>query len=104
NLWNREKESGENVVLAKASEVKGRYYLRVVVEDRAGVISEVTAILANAGISISSCVQDECDEASGIPLIIMTHETTEGAVLGAIEEMKQIACVKSEPVRMRIYG
>ena len=104
NLWNREKESGENVVLAKASEVKGRYYLRVVVEDRAGVISEVTAILANAGISISSCVQDECDEASGVPLIIMTHETTEGAVLGAIEEMKQMACVQSEPVRMRIYS
>lgn len=103
NLWDPERESGENIKMAQAFEVTGRYYLRVMVEDRVGVVAELSAILSKAGISISSCVQ-EAAENNVVPLIIMTHETTEGAVLGAIRAMQQTECVKADVVRMRIYG
>ncbi len=103
NLWNPEKDRSENIELARAEEVTGRYYLRVMVEDRVGVVAELTEILSKAGISIGSCVQESMEE-DIVPLIIMTHETTEGAINDAIDAINRLDCVKSETVRMRIYG
>ncbi len=103
NLWNPERKTGENIEIAQSKDVTGHYYLRVMVEDRVGVVAELTKILASAGISISSCVQVAAEEHI-VPLIIMTHETTEGAVLNAIQAINALECVKSETVRMRIYG
>ena len=103
NLWDPENDRSENIELARAEEVTGRYYLRVMVEDRVGVVAELADILSKAGISIGSCVQESVEE-NTVPLIIMTHETTEGAINGAINAINQLDCVKSEAVRMRIYG
>lgn len=82
----------------------GRYYLRLHVEDRPGVMAEITGVLGRLGISIASVIQHESRAAeSGIvPLIIITHRTTEGATRKAIDEMTRLACVRPGSVRMRI--
>ncbi|MBQ4144153.1 MAG: homoserine dehydrogenase [Thermoguttaceae bacterium] len=102
HLWDPEKKP-ENIEIAKATDVTGRYYLRVMVEDRLGVIADLADILSKAGISICSCVQENAN-GKIIPIIIMTHETTEGAILGALESINKLDCVVDEAVRMRIYG
>ena len=102
HLWDPEKKP-ENIEIAKAADVTGRYYLRVMVEDRLGVIADLADILSKAGISICSCVQENAN-GKIIPIIIMTHETTEGAILGALESINKLDCVVDEAVRMRIYG
>lgn len=105
NLWNREKEVLEPISIATPENVTGRFYLRVTVEDRVGVMTEIANALGSNGISIASLIQEDASAAEGnVPLIIMTHETTEGAVLGAIDQLNRLDCVKSETVRMRIYG
>jgi hypothetical protein len=37
-----------------------------------------------------------------VPLVIMTHQTTEGASRDAVAEIDRLACVRSGSVRMRV--
>jgi homoserine dehydrogenase len=72
-LW-----SGDNhgVVLQPSATVRSRFYLRLLVVDRPGVMADVTRILAQHQISIASVVQHEApaeQQGDFVPLVIMTH-------------------------------
>jgi homoserine dehydrogenase len=84
--------------------VSRRYYMRFHVEDRPGVMAEITGVLGREGISIASVVQHEARaEAAGIvPLVIITHKTTEGATQRALAEMTRLKSVRPGSVRMGI--
>lgn len=84
--------------------VEGRFYLRFHVDDRPGVLSVITGVLGNHGISIASVVQHEpnAPDEAVVPLVIITHSTTEGATQTAVEEMDRLSCVRPGSVRMRI--
>ncbi len=65
-----------DVVLRPSATVRSRFYLRLLVADRLGVMAEVMKTLAQHRISIASVVQHEAlDEHEGdtVPLVIMTH-------------------------------
>ncbi|WP_101102464.1 homoserine dehydrogenase [Macromonas bipunctata] len=75
------------------SEVVTSYYLRLRVADQAGVLAQVTGILAGAGISIDAMLQREADEVGGegstqTDLIILTHDTREGTMDAALAQMQ----------------
>jgi len=86
------------------AKIPGRFYLRFSVEDRPGVMSEITGVLGRHGISIASVIQHEPDEENGaaVPLVIMTHRTLEGCMAEAMEEINRLACIKAGSVRMRV--
>lgn len=100
-LWSG-RESG--VAALDHSKVTGRYYLRFNVEDRPGVMAEVTGVLGKHGISIASVIQHEPRSAGEdvVPLVIITHRTTEGATAGALAELDRLKCVRSSSVKMSI--
>lgn len=55
-----------------------RYYMRLSVPDRPGVLAQVSGLFAASGISIASVLQPETQASSGreiVPLILTTHET-----------------------------
>src|SRR5690606_24809065 len=80
---------------------RGRFYLRVIVDDHPGVLAQITRALGDHEISISSVLQHEASrEGEPIPLVVMTHKTTEGAAAKACESLASLECVKSSPVRM----
>ena len=82
-------------------EITGKSYLRILVEDRPGVLHEISGILGKHGISVASLIQhDPRSDGKVIPLIITTHESKEREILQAIDEIAKLACVKSKPVRM----
>ncbi len=85
--------------------VPGRYYLRFTVEDRPGVMSIITGVLGHHEVSIASVIQHEPEtpEAKAVPLVIMTHRTTEGATARAVEEIDRLDCVRGSSVRMRVH-
>ena len=84
--------------------VPGRFYLRFYVDDRPGVMADITGVLGKHGISIASVIQHEAEQETPefVPLVIMTHETTEGASLKAVDEIDRLQCVRSGSVRMRV--
>ena len=78
-----------------------RYYLRLLVQDHPGVLAEVTGILGKHDISIASVIQHE-PEGENVPLVIMTHEATEGAAQAATGEIDSLDWTKTSTVRMRV--
>jgi homoserine dehydrogenase len=71
------------------------------VDDHPGVLSQVTAVLGAHDISIASVLQHEPLETNGIvPLVIMTHETSEGAAARACEAIDKLPPVQGKTVRM----
>ena len=88
------------------SEVVTSYYLRLRVADEAGVLAEVTGLLAKSGISIDAVLQREADEVSGeggtsTDLIILTHNTREGTMNDALAQLQQLPTVLAPIVRIR---
>ncbi len=88
------------------SEVVTSYYLRLRVADEAGVLAQVTGIVANAGISIDAVLQREADEVGGegstqTDLIILTHDTREGTMNEAIARMQALPSVLAPITRIR---
>jgi homoserine dehydrogenase len=88
------------------SDVVTSYYLRLRVADVAGVLAQVTGLIADAGISIDAVLQREADEVSGetggqTDLIILTHDTTEGTMNAAMVKMQSLPSVLAPIVRIR---
>ncbi len=101
-LWSDDRESP--VALRDAASVSGRFYVRFHVEDRPGVMAEITGILGRHQISIASVIQHETAEESGglVPLVIMTHTTSEGAIREALQAITGLSAVRPGSVRLRV--
>jgi homoserine dehydrogenase len=97
-LWSNRQA---RVTTAPNDAARAKFYLRVMVKDSPGVLSQVTSVLGKHGISIASVLQHEPLLQEGIvPLIIMTHETSEGDAHRACEEIDKLPPVRGETVRM----
>ncbi len=74
------------------SDFESAYYIRLSVEDEAGVLTKITGIFAKYGISIVEIAQrskSEAGESKRIPLIVITHKTTENSVKNAVKKINQ---------------
>jgi homoserine dehydrogenase len=90
-------------------EVESRCYLRLTVEDRAGVIAKVARILGDADISIASVLQPEEPEpkpgqppSDHVPLIFMLHAARDRLVRDAVAEIDRLDVVKDKTVVIRV--
>jgi homoserine dehydrogenase len=78
------------------------FYLRLVVADEAGVLSKITTILADNGISIDAVLQRESAEGERqTDLIILTHDTVEGRMRQALAQMQALSTVLAPIVSIR---
>ncbi|MDT8405667.1 MAG: homoserine dehydrogenase [Methylococcales bacterium] len=78
-------------------------YLRLNVADQAGVMADITRILATHDISIEAILQKEplTGEAT-LPVIMLTQETLERNIDSAITEIEALATVASAVTRIRL--
>ncbi len=95
-----------NLPVLPIEEVVTSYYLRLRVADQAGVLAQVTGILAGAGISIDAVLQREADEVGGegsqqTDVIILTHDAREGTLNGAMAQLQALPTVLAPIVRIR---
>ena len=75
-------------------EVETRYYLRMRVFDRPGVLADITRVLADLGISIEAMVQKEPHAGEEqVDIIMLTHETREKFVNEAIARIEGLPVV-----------
>ena len=105
NLW--QDNSGLSVM--PADEIQRRYFLRFNVEDRPRVIADVADILGRNEISLASIIQHEAPEVDDpndgvpiVPLVIMTHRTTEGAIRAAEAALAKLSTVRAPHIRMPV--
>jgi len=95
-----------DLAIVPMSEIVTSYYLRLNVADKAGVLANVTGILASLGISIDAVLQREADEVGGegatqTDLIILTHDCVEARMNEALAQMQALPTVLAPIVRLR---
>ena len=87
---------------APIDEHQGAYYLRLTVLDRPGVIADVAAALRDAGVSLASMLQRGRAPAEAVPVVLVTHETTEAAMRAALRQIERSDAVLEPPALIRI--
>ncbi len=78
-----------------------RYYLRLHTDDRPGILSQISGVLGNHAISISSVMQKE-EHGEHVPLIFMSHLAREDRVRSAIGEIKGFPFVHGDVMLIRV--
>ena len=91
-----------NGAVVPIDEVVARYFVRLDVVDRPGVLAKISAIFGKAHIGISSVIQPEGHEGTSVPLILMLHDAPNGAVTSALKKIGKLPAVKSAPVMIRV--
>jgi homoserine dehydrogenase len=77
------------------AELRTRYYLRLTVADQPGVLAQISHILGESGISISSVLQKEAHEdAQTAELVIMTHIAREASMQKAMALLNNLDVVQ----------
>ena len=77
------------------SELVSRYYIRVEVADRPGVLAGIGKAFGDNGVSIASVIQKETDEkAQTAEIVIMTHTAREAAVQTSIQQVESLDVVR----------
>ena len=84
-------------------EVETSYYLRMRVQDKPGVLADITRILADGSISIDAMVQKEPSEGEDqADIIMLTHLTLEKNVDAAIRRIEALPVVTGKVTRIRL--
>src|SRR5436309_108016 len=80
------------------------YYLRVMAQDRPGVLSKVTGILGDHDISIASVIQKGRGTREAVPVVMLTHEARERDMRRALAAIDKLAAVAAATTMIRVQG
>ena len=84
-----------NKKIRPMAELETRYYLRLNVDDKPGVLAQVSKVLGDRRISISEVIQKAVDDkAQTAEIVIMTHPAQEAAMQRALKELEHLPSVK----------
>jgi homoserine dehydrogenase len=85
-------------------EITSLYYLRFMVLDRPGVLSQIAGVLGRYGISISSMLQQGRKEGQTVPVVIMTHMAKERDIQNALREINPMPYISEPTTLIRVEG
>jgi homoserine dehydrogenase len=94
-LWTR---NGERLEIRPPEMMRTRFYLRALVSDKPGTLSEVCGVLASHGVSIASVIQNEVPDSTEdqrVQLVIMTHNALTGHFRAACRRLNELRCVSA---------
>jgi homoserine dehydrogenase len=95
----------QRVTAKPISDVTTRYYLRLNAPDRSGVLAQISKVLGDNSISISSVIQKESDLAAQTAIIvIMTYPAEEQRIQKALKQLKQLPVVNEVSNFIRVEG
>ncbi len=96
-------KQNRNYKLLPIDEIFFQFYLRLIVDDKSGVLAQISNIFANNKISLSSVVQKNAKNKKA-EIVIITHPSQEKKLRKSIEEMKKLKCIKGIPAIIRAEG
>lgn len=90
------------LVPAPISRRRGRYYVRLMVLDRPGVIADIAATLRDQDVSLEAFLQRGRAPGEAVPVVWTTHETEEAAMQRALAAIAALDAVLEPPRMIRI--
>ena len=92
---------GKALRLKPTANIESKYYLRINVSDKAGVLAKITKIFEENNISVETMLQRPATSDSA-NLLISTHIAVEKDIQNMIKELESLNFVNSTPVMIRI--
>ncbi len=86
----------------KMDNLKGSYYMRIKVEDKPGVLADITDVLRNEGISVEAVLQKPVPEGGNANIVIITHSVLEKVTMDAVSKITKIGAVLEAPNVIRV--
>ncbi len=84
------------------ADMVSRFYLRLRVDDKPGVLAKLSALCGEEGVSIHSMVQE--GQGSEAELVLVLHPVREEQFFAALGRMRALSDVKGEPSVIRVEG
>jgi len=92
-----------DVPILSMDDIETAYYLRMLATDKPGVLSDVTRILGDAGISIEAILQKEpAPDADKASIIMLTHVVRESQMNASIEKIEALDSIHGRVTRIRL--
>lgn len=92
----------QDLPILPISDVVSSYYLRIGAADRAGVLANITRLLAENGISIEAVIQKGSVSDGTAEVVILTHRVQEQAIDRAISGIEALESITGKVVRLRM--
>ena len=93
------------LTVSPIDDLETRYYLRLTVADRPGVLAQISRILGEGGISLASVIQKDSDPAEQTAeLVITTHPAKEASVQKSLQQVSALEVVTKINNLLRIEG
>ena len=83
-------------------DICSKYYLRLTVLDKPGVLHAVSGILTKYDISLESVNQRRKNEGREVPIFMVTHDALEKNIRSAVKEIDELDLVKEDTLFIRI--
>jgi homoserine dehydrogenase len=93
---------GSTCRLAPPERIHGRYYLRLTVKDRPGVLARVATVMAEQHVSVASLIQNRAEQPDAASLVFTTHDSNERAIQTTITRLRKLSVVLEPPLLLRI--
>ncbi|ATW24115.1 homoserine dehydrogenase [Candidatus Formimonas warabiya] len=85
----------EHKRIRSIGEIKTKFYLRMVVKDRPGVLASIAAVLGNQNVSIATVIQKRIDEKGRAEIVLITHLVEERHFRDAIAVINGLSSVEN---------
>lgn len=95
-------ESMSEAPVLPMDDVECSHYIRLHVQDRTGVLADITRILSDKGVSIEAMYQKDVDDGEAVPIVLMTHRIRESALREALEQIAALDAVLDDIMRIRV--
>ena len=79
-----------------------RYFMRLIVEDRCGVLAEMTAVFAKYGVSVAQIIQKAFRAEGSAEVVVITAKVRDFRT--AMEELSGRSSVRKVSSMLRVYG
>ncbi|MDD3768986.1 MAG: homoserine dehydrogenase [Sulfuricurvum sp.] len=91
----------EGLRLKSSDEIRSKYYLRLRVSDKPGILAQITQLFADHAISIEAVIQRPCQKECA-HLLFATHEATERSIREMMLRLETLSPVLEAPFMIRI--
>jgi homoserine dehydrogenase len=89
--------------MVPADDIESEWYVRLAASDCAGVMSDVTQVLANHDVSIESLLQNPPQEDQAtVSIVLLTHVASASVMMAVMQEITALTEVETDFTLLRV--
>ncbi len=94
----------KEIPIRKMEDTMSRFFLRMKVEDRCGVLAEITELFAKYQLSVEQIIQKDTKVEGCAEIVIITAKVREGDFRTAMDELGSRSIVRKISSKIRVYA